>query len=796
MAVNIGPKIGIDGEKEYRDQLKNIIQQQKTLKAEMQETASGFDKNATAMQKAKAKAENLNKQIAIQKQRAEEARKMVEASTEKYGEADTRTQQWKEALANANTELNKLQNELKDTNPIKAFGEDLKAAADKLGEIGGKIESVGSSLTKNVTAPIMAAGGATIAAFNDVDKGMDIIVTKTGATGEALEGLQDTAKDLATTLPISFEDAGIAVGEINTRFDVTGDKLKDLSSEFLKFAEINHTDVTKSVDDVQSAMAAWDVDSKKTSAVLDTLTAVAQKTGASVDTLASGVGDNVTLFTEMGFSMSDAIEFLGQLDKNGVDASSTMAGLKKALANATKDGKSMSTALDELQASLISADNNADAYSAAMELFGNKAGPQLAAALKDGRLSIEALGTSLETNLGTVDTTFENTLDGPDKFKVALNNVKAVGADVGGTLLEMVVPVIEKLSDVVKKASKWWGGLDDQQKKTIITVAGVVAAVGPVVTIIGKVVSGVGGVISAVGTVTTVLGGLGLTLGPVIAIIAGVAAAIAGVILVIKNWDKITRWFSETWESVSTTVANVATTVTGWVSDKWETLKSRTAEAWSEIKSRVAENGGGIKGIISTAGQEFQTMWQNAFAAMDNITGGKLSEIVGKVGAKLTEIKDKFTNVFNSVRDFVQGAIEKIKSFFNFSWELPKIKLPHFSISGKFSLSPPSIPHINVDWYAKAYKNPVMFTQPTVLATNSGVKGFGDGNGGEIVVGQSMLYAMIRDAAAAGMKSENNTYGDININVFAQPDQDVEELAEIVSEKLNRQLRQREATWA
>ena len=113
MAVNIGPKIGIDGEAEYRKQLQNIIQQQKTLKAEMQETASGFDKNTTAMEKAKAKAENLNKQIELQKTRVEEAKKMVEQSTEKYGEADSRTQKWKEALANASTELNNLQKENK-----------------------------------------------------------------------------------------------------------------------------------------------------------------------------------------------------------------------------------------------------------------------------------------------------------------------------------------------------------------------------------------------------------------------------------------------------------------------------------------------------------------------------------------------------------------------------------------------------------------------------------------------------------------------------------------------------------
>ena len=851
MAVNIGPKIGIDGEAEYRKQLQNIIQQQKTLKAEMQETASGFDKNTTAMEKAKAKAENLNKQIELQKTRVEEAKKMVEQSTEKYGEADSRTQKWKEALANASTELNNLQKELKDTNPVKAFSDDLKTAADKVDKISSAIGTVGDALTKKVTMPIMAVGGASIAAFNDVDKGMDIVIKKTGATGEALTDMQDRAKALAKTMPVSFEEAGTAIGEVATRFDLAGEDLEKLSEKFLQFAQINDTDVSGAIDNVQAAMAAFNVDSKDAGDVLDMLTKASQNTGVSVDKLSSDLTTNAAALTEMGFGINASVGFLSKLNKSGLDSSAVMSGLKKALANATSQGKTMDQALSDLQKQLQDASSDTEAMQAVMDLFGKKAGPALTAAIKDGRLSFDEFSNTIQDWGDATSTTFEATLDATDRFRVVMNNVKDVGAEVGATLLESLTPAIESVGEAVQKAAEWWSGLDESQQKTILTVAGVVAAIGPVVSIVGKLGHGISTVmtfasgltssIAAAGGLIPAITALGSTLLPVIGVIAGVAAVVAGVVLVIQNWGKITAWFAKTWETVTTEVSdaatavgdlvsekwnnikewtseawsnvketvsnawnNVKTTVSdavnkvgSWVSEKWDNIKAKTKETWDNVKAKVAESGGGIKGIIKTAVDGYQNIWQTGFNAISNLTGGKLGDALSAARGKLNDIKGAFSSMIESAKGIVSSGLDRIKGFFaGCHLQLPHIKLPHFYISGRFSLAPPSIPRIGVEWYRKAYNNPVMFTQPTVLATTSGLKGFGDGSGGEIVIGQSTLYAMIRDAAEAGMRSESYTYGDVVVNVYAQPGQDVEELADIVSERIDQQIRRREAAFA
>ena len=132
----------------------------------------------------------------------------------------------------------------------------------------------------------------------------------------------------------------------------------------------------------------------------------------------------------------------------------------------------------------------------------------------------------------------------------------------------------------------------------------------------------------------------------------------------------------------------------------------------------------------------------------------------------------------------MSNTIDSIKNFFsNLRLELPHIKLPHFSLTGTFSLNPPSIPKLSVDWYKQAYNNPVMFTNPTVIPTVNGYKGFGDGSGAEIVIGLNRLQDLVG--------SQGNVTN--NITIIQQPGQSTAQLADMVARRIQQNVERQKA---
>lgn len=746
MATNIGPKIGIDGEAEYKRQMSDIINQQKTLNSEMKKVKSSFDESTSA-QKNKAMAEVLSKQLDLAKQKRTALQEVIDKGNKKleeqkqkldelknaegdhtkeiadaqaeYDKTASSLQTYQQQLNNTEADINKLNSALSNATGPKAFAAQLEEASKKMKDVGEGMTKVGDSLSKGVTAPIVGLAGASIAAFKKVDEGMDIIVTKTGASGEALEDMQNRAKDLATTIPTDFETAGSAIGEVNTRFGLTGDALEDLSGQFIKFAQINGADVSSSIDSVQKAMDAFGLQASDASGFLDTLNVVGQNTGISMDTLTSLMTTNATAFQELGLGASDAANLLGTLEKSGIDTSTVMTGLKKAQAEAAKEGTDMSTVLQ--QAFSSSGD--------AVDIFGSKAGPQLYAAMQSGVLSLDnftASSDGLNSSMGSVSDTFTNTLDPIDQWQLTLNQLQITGAELGNSIATVAMPVLQELGTKVQEVGEWFNGLSEDQQQTIVKTLAVAAAVGPVLSVGGKLISGVGSLIGVVGNLVGGIGGLTLSFNPVV---AGIVLAIAAGVALYKNWDTVKGYAKDLGNAISST---------------WGGITSATSEAWGMVK---------------------------------------------------TAISDKI----NAARNTVKSGIDAISGFFkNAVLKFPDIKLPHFSIVGEFSLKPPSVPHLSVDWYAKAYSQAVAFNQPTVIPTASGLKGFGDGAGAEIVIGQDLLLNTITDAVrnAYSVPGTSNTYGGTTINVYGAPGQDVSELADIVADKINADVARKRGAFA
>ena len=175
--------------------------------------------------------------------------------------------------------------------------------------------------------------------------------------------------------------------------------------------------------------------------------------------------------------------------------------------------------------------------------------------------------------------------------------------------------------------------------------------------------------------------------------------------------------------------------------------------------------------IVSTV----RTLWNNVTAFFAN----GFSNISTKVESGLNSVKSKFTSVFDNVKTTVQNAINFIKGLFNFEWSLPKIKLPHFSVSGSLDLlaTPPKLPSVSISWYKKAMEQPYMLNGATIFGASGGSLLGGGESGSEIVIGTDKLMSMMRQAVGVGSK-------DIVINVYGAEGQDVRLLAKEVSKEL------------
>lgn len=535
------------------------------------------------------------------KQKQEYLAQAISSTKEKLDMEKAALEQLKNADSTAETaeQQNALQREIIDTtNKLEALEKQAASAASVLGtkmqeagkkvqEVGGKISGIGKSMSTHVTAPIVAIGAASLAAFNEVDEGLDIIVEKTGASGDALADMQERAKRIATQIPTDFQTAGSAIGEVNTRFHLTGDALEQLATKFIKFSSLNKTDVSTSVDTVQKVLAAFNLEADDAGAVLDLLNTQGQRTGISMDKLATSMVSNAASLQQMNMDAANSAEFLGDLETAGVDSTVVLSGLKKALANAAAEGTSMEKALADIEESMVSATDSTDGINAACTLFGTKAGPAIYQACKTGQISFKSLGTSIEKNLENVEKTFDATLDPIDGMKTAMNSLKVAGSDMGAAIQSAAAPMVQSLAEKVESATKKFKALNPEQQETIVKMGAIAAAAGPAAVAVGKITETGGKLMETGGKVVTMfsqwngsLAGMAGPAGIAVGALALVGTGLGGLIVHIgETLDPVNRLTNDIED-----IGRAQETISGAdniiaLCDRYEELSAQTKDA-------------------------------------------------------------------------------------------------------------------------------------------------------------------------------------------------------------------------
>ena len=261
-------------------------------------------------------------------------------------------------------------------------------------------------------------------------------------------------------------------------------------------------------------------------------------------------------------------------------------------------------------------------------------------------------------------------------------------------------------------------------------------------------------------------------------------------------WNGIRDFFINLWENLKTTVSTAMSSIRETVSSIHDAISSKVSSVWESVKSKVSNVMSSIQETIHNKWESAKSAVSSKVDAMRDKVSSTFDSIHSKAESVWENIKTGITNKIEAARDVVRNAIDRMKSFFNFHWSLPHIALPHFSISGNFSLNPPSIPHFSVSWYKKAMDGGMILNNPTIFGMMNGKLLGGGEAGSETVVGTESLMDMIRRAVASVETAMTINYGGVTINVYGAEGQSISELADEIEDRINFGVTKKTAAWA
>lgn len=559
-----------------------------------------------------------------------------------------------------------------------------------------------------------------------------------------------------------------ALGEASTR---AGESLRGLSM------------VAGAVD---VALAGLTV---KAGATADDLNTMAKVTGISTQELqkyklsADLLDVSVETIAKSQTKMKKSMLSAQQGSKNVAEAFNTLG---VSIVDSNGNLRDQSEVFEESIKALGKMENETERDALAMQIFG-KSATELNPLIEDNGETFQKVADIFaKNNLDVVD---QETIDKANQFNDALDTIKLTGmatlSTVGMQLAGYLAPAMEKIADVLGRVMGWLSQLDPAVLTVIGIIAGVIAVLSPLLIMVGKVAMG----ISSIMTLASTLGvTLGASLLPTIGIVVGAIAGVIAIgVLLYKHWDDIKYyagvlkdWVVEKWTALKDGVVNTVTDLVNKVKYYWEALKLGLTIIITAIKTTISNTWESIKSAVTNVVNTISTTVSNVFNGLKNTVTSIFNGIKSTAVSVWNGIKDAIQNPINTAVTFVKNAIDKIKGFFSgLKLELPHIKLPHFKLSGSFSLAPPSVPKLSIDWY----KDGAIFNRPTIFPNGVGI---GDVAGGEAVLPLKKFWEEM-DSRSMGTN--------ITINVNASPGMDINELVKEIERKLITNTKRLKYAW-
>ena len=659
-------------------------------------------------------------------------------------------------------EYRKLQREIVETeSKLKTFKTQLvevgdvrlTALSEGLTKIGGKMTDVGRDLTTKVTVPLTLLGGAAVKNFAEIDKIMVLTNSTMGNTAEQAEMLNKAMKDAAANSTYGMQDAATATLNF-ARAGLTAEQAAAALAPAMNLAagEGGNLDTVSAglVATINGFHGSFD----EAERYADVFANACNNSALDVDSLANAMSVAAPIFSAAGYSIEDAALYMGIMANNGIEADKAANSLKTGLARLVSPAKDGAEAMEALGISITNSDgtmkdtitvqkelhdafgqlSESEQIAAASAIFGkNQMAPWLAL-INSAPEDVNALAESI----GLEGTATQMATDKMSGFGGTIEQLKSNIDVASASLGEALAPAIQTIVGWIQAAVVWFNSLDETTREKIATVGLVIAAIGPLLLILGTLFTAVGNIIGVISKLNMLFT---MASGPIGIAIAAIGLLIAAGVWVYQNWDML---------------KNMAGQLRDWVVDKWNSLKD------------------GVVNAVTTVKEKALFYWEALKTGIQVI----VETIKNKVTGAWDAVKTKTVSVFNAVKsaiitpiqnavDFIKNAVDKIKGFFSgLRIELPHIKLPHFSLQGEFSLMPPRVPTIGIDWY----KTGGIFNSPTVYPIGIGEAG------PEAVVPLDTLWRKLDRIADSKVAGERN----ITFNIYPTEGMSAREIAEEV----------------
>ena len=627
--------------------------------------------------------------------------------------------------------LRNLQTEADKTNT--AFAK-IGAAGEVMQNVGDKISSAGEKLLP-VTAGITALGTVAVKTGADFDAAMSKVAAVSGATGDDLQALRDKAREMGSQTKFSASEAAEAMNYMAMAGWKTEDMLSGIEG-IMNLAAASGEDLATTSDIVTDALTAFGLTAADSAHFADVLAAASSNANTNVSMMGETFKYAAPVAGSLGFSVEDTAEAIGLMANAGIKSTQAGTSLRSIMTALAGEVKFCGESIGEVEIQTTNADGSmrelsdiladcriafselseSEQASAAQALVGKNAMSGFLALMNAAPADIDKLSGAISNCDGTslsMAETMQDNLAG--QLTILKSQLEELAISFSDILMPAIRSIVSHIQGLVDKLNQ----LDPQTKETIVKIALVVAALGPMLIVLGKTISGIGSVLSLVskapaaigavkGGITAVTGALGVSMGTILAVVAAIAALVAAFMHLWKTNENFKNNILGIWEQIKSTFSGLTQGITDRINAlgfnfesftdmlkaAWDALCNLLAPVFEGVFQNIANIFSEISGIILglldvfiglfTGNWDqlwngvkgiFTSIWNFIVSTFTNILNtlkGIADVVLGWFGTSWNEvwtsIKDFFVNIWTSISTFFTGIVTGIRDFFVNIW--------------------------------------------------------------------------------------------------------------------------------